>query len=402
MNRTVLILIVVIVIVAGAAGAFLLLNGTGGVTGTQAPKGQESPVVTVATDEPTATSTPATVVVMAVQEIPRGVPITPDMVQEVVFPAQFAPEGAFTNKNDVVGLIAATTIVREEIILSRKLVQDFNSLGKVGSAAAAILDPNRVAIAVPIDKLRSVAYALQPGDYVDIIVSMLFVDVDTDFQTILPNKSRLISAIPNQDTGAIQLVVGDAYAGSLDTSTLIVPSVTSSLSANFSILVEPSERQRPRLLTVRTVSNAQVIYLGEFPSDGDIFRPASAPTPTPAETAAPSTGSNGQAEAAPTSTPIPPRPDVVTIAVLPQDAVILTYMIEANIPMTFVLRSARAQGLPNTDPVTLSYIMGRFGVQPPDRFSYSIEPAIRSVRGITLEGSTDTTGTSTTSTSSGQ
>lgn len=377
MNRKVIILMVLVALFASACD--VLGGGDDGTEGANT----EQPVVTVSTEEPTATATPATVIVIAVQEIPRGVAITPDMVEEVVFPAQFAPQSAFTSEEDVIGLIAATTIVREEVILARKLVQDFNSLGRVGSAAAAVLEPGRVAITVPIDRLTSVGYALQPGDFVDIIVSMMFVDVETDFQTILPNDFHLITGSADAESDIVNLAVQPPNQGELDSATLIVPSTGSSISANFSILVAPSEQQRPRLLTVRTVSNAQVVYVGEFPSDGNIFRPASPPTPTPAETADPDAADGG--DEAPTATPIPPRPNIVTIAVLPQDAVILTYMIEAKMPMTFVLRSARAQGLPNTDPVTLNYIMGRYGVLPPDRFNYAIEPAIRDIRGISLQ-----------------
>jgi pilus assembly protein CpaB len=390
MNRTVLILIVIIVVVVGGGGAFLLLNGgpsTGDGDTTQDSE-TESVRVSATPEEPTATATPATVVVIAIQDIPRGVIITPEMVDEVVFPAEFAPQSAYTNKNDVIGLIAATNIVREEIIIARKLVQDFNSLGRVGSAAAAVLEPGRVAIAVPMDRLTSVAYALEPGDFVDIIVSMLFVDVETDFQTILPNKFRLITGLVDAETGVVTLTVGEPNSGELDTRTLIVPAVGASLSSNFSVLVEPSEAQRPRLLTVRTVTGAQVVWVGEFPEDGQIFRPQEPETPTPAATADPNADTAANADGPPTATPKPPRPDIITLAVLPQDAVIMSYMIEAKMPLTFVLRSARAQGLPNTDPVTLSYIMGRYGVLPPDRFNYAIEPTLHDIRSLTLENIT--------------
>src|SRR5690606_18542714 len=79
------------------------------------------------------------------------------------------------------------------------------------------------------------------------------------------------------------------------------------------------------------------------------------------------------------------RPTIVTVAVRPQDAVVLTYMAEAGIPMTFALRSARTQGLPDTSPVTLNYILQTYNIQVPESLNFGIEPAIRSIRGITLE-----------------
>lgn len=383
MNRKILLIFVIIVATIASACDALPGGGTDPSTDGTPVAGENTRVPAGETDEPTPTATPQTVIVVAIQDIPRGIVITPDMVADKPVPAEFAPTSAFTSVDDVIGLIAATDIVREEVLLARKLVQDFNSLGSVGSAAAAVLEPGRVAIAVPMDRLTSVAYAIQPGDHVDIIISMLFVDVDTDSQTILPNNFRLISGETDEETGTTTLTVGSPNAGELDSRTLIVPVVGAQLSANFSVLIEPSERQRPRLLSVRTVTDAQVIWVGEFPANGEIFQPAPPPTAIPVATEEVET--TGDGEATPVNTPLPPRPTIVTLAVSPQQAVILTYMVEAGTPMTFVLRSARAQGLPNTDPVTLSYIMSRYGVVPPDRFNYTIEPAIRSIRGITLE-----------------
>jgi len=53
--------------------------------------------------------------------------------------------------------------------------------------------------------------------------------------------------------------------------------------------------------------------------------------------------------------------------------------------MTFALRSARTQGLPDTDPVTLSYLLATYDIVPPESLNFGLEPAIRSIRGITLE-----------------
>src|SRR5690606_27681759 len=245
----------------------------------------------------------------------------------------------------------------------------------VGSDAAAILDPGRVAIAVPMDRITSVAYALQPGDRVDVIVSMLFVDIDQDFQTILPNTmitgryftgletdpetgqdilTRELIDPANEETVSFRADEFDSrtMVGSDALSITGVQSITTRDDLIVPVVIEPSEQQRPRLVTQRTVTDAQIVWVGEFPRDGRIFAPA--PTPTQVATPDPNAteavdGTQGA------STPIPDRPTIVTVAVRPQDAVVLTYMAEAGIPMTFALRSARTQGLPDTSPVTLNY-----------------------------------------------
>jgi pilus assembly protein CpaB len=271
-----------------------------------------------------------------------------------------------------------------------------NALGNSGSDAAAVLPPDRVAVAVPIDPITSVAYGLRPGDRVDVIVSMLFVDVDEDFQTLTPNDTRiLLYAADEFGNGAVTW--SEVSYGDFSTGTFYIPfsddpeapagTYDGTRGVTFNVVEEPNpldgRRQRPRLVTQRTVQGAQVIWVGEFPEDGRIFAPA--PTPTEVATATPvDESASGDEGTAPAETPVPPRPALITLAVSPQDAVVLAWISEAGLPMTFAMRSARAQGLPDTSPVTMNYIMQAYNISVPDKFSYALEPAIRGVRGITL------------------
>jgi hypothetical protein len=163
----------------------------------------------------------------------------------------------------------------------------------------------------------------------------------------------------------------------------VIPVNTGRLTLALPIIEVPSEEQRPRLVTQRTVRDARVIWVGEFPLDGQMFR--AAPTPTIPATPDPNAATEeADPNAPPTPTPVPPRPQIITLGVTPQDAVILTYMAESHLPMTFALRSARAVGLPETQAVTLDYILTNFGIQVPDRFTFAVEPAIRSIRQLSL------------------
>jgi len=394
------VLLLVVIVGGGLAFIFLSPPNGNGAEETRDPNqvntpDTDSPRETAA---PTATDIPMVPVVIAIQDIPRGTVIGPDRVEVINFPAANAPSGAFVSEEDVVGYIAATDIIAEEIILVRKLVEDLNAIGDAGSDAAAVLDPQRVAIAVPIDEITSVAYGLQPGDRIDVIVSMLFVDVDEDFQSLLPNDVRILAGAADE-FGNILLSWGEVSYGETTTANYYVPSLSlvtnpdgtvtqsSSASVNFSIVEEPNpldgRRQRPRLVTQRTITDAQVVWVGEFPSDGRIFAPA--PTPTEVATSTPEGGATtGEEGTAPANTPVPPRPSLMTLAVNVQDAVVLSWLSEAGLPMTFVMRSARSQGLPDTSPVTMNYIMQQYNISVPERYSYSLEPAIRGVRGITL------------------
>lgn len=390
MNRTRLLLVVlVIIVIIVAAGAFVFLQGGlgGDGSGISVVQPQESPTP-FPTIAPTATEIPTVRVVWAVQDIPRGVVIQPNMVDVIEFPEQYAPLRAFSNIEEVIGRIARTDVFREDFILSNQLVDELGSLATIGSDAAAILDPNRVAVSLPIDQITSVAYAVRPGDRVDIIVSMLFVDIDPDFQTILPTEFQFIdiglqpSPLGEGFEPVTSLTLGSGGAGEFDTRRIAGGGVGAFAGQTlvWPVLFSPSENQRPRLATQRTVQDAEVVWVGQFPLDGRLFRPA--PTPTPVVTQDPNVTPTPANVPPPTATPAAPQ--IITLAVRPQDAVVLTYMAEAQLPLTFALRSARSQGLPPTDPVTLDYILNTFNIAVPDRLTYGIQPAITSIRSLSL------------------
>jgi pilus assembly protein CpaB len=274
------------------------------------------------------------------------------------------------------------------------IVPNISQLGAVGSDAAILIPSNRVAVALPMDRLTSVAYAVQPGDHVDVIVSFLFVDVDREFQSRTPNGFLPYSPVPQLVEGLTTPIIkyepagGIPIVGEFDTRQLPDAFGTTLVGLNV-----PQEFQRPRLASQRTVTDALVVFTGDFPLDGKLFPPPPPPTPTNVpgtEIPTPETSEGvepGTAAPLPTAT-VQLRPDIVTLAVAPQDAVVLTWLVEAHIPVTFALRSATVgTSLVPTDMVSLDYIMQRFSITVPEKFDFSIEPAIRSIRQLSV-GST--------------
>jgi Flp pilus assembly protein CpaB len=85
---------------------------------------QQKPMETANADNPTATAIPMVPVVIAIQDISKGVEITPAMVDVILYPAEVAPTGAFPEVNSVIGYFAATNIYAEEIVLARKLLEN--------------------------------------------------------------------------------------------------------------------------------------------------------------------------------------------------------------------------------------------------------------------------------------
>jgi Flp pilus assembly protein CpaB len=78
----------------------------------------------------------------------------------------------------VVGMIARTDIPRGAPILGRHVVDDLADISAVGSDAAAVMSsrpPGTLAVSIPLDPsgVGQVAYGIQDGDYVDVILSFL-------------------------------------------------------------------------------------------------------------------------------------------------------------------------------------------------------------------------------------
>lgn len=386
-----LLILVAVVIVIGAVAFVLLTSGGGGDSADQPEVVQEQTSVpqqtaAVETDTPEPSPTPALVpIVVAVQNISRGAEIPAEALRLQPWPLEALPFNSYGDINEVAGLIARTDLYPEQPILTSMVVDNLEDLAAIGSDAAAILPPGKVAVSLPIDRITSVAFAIQPGDRVDIIVSLLFIDMDETFQSALPNTVNLI--IPSEDLG---LNIGPDINGRFDTRRIPypVPDVNLGLrplSIDWPVIITPSEPPRPRLLTQRTVLDAQVIWTGNFPIDGRLF--VEVPTQTPVNPS-PEPGAPPPTPTPPgliLATEVPPRPDIVTLAVDPQEAVMITWLVEAGVPVTFALRSAGDRSLIPTDSVTLDYILSEFDIVPPTPVDYTIEPAIRSIRRIILD-----------------
>jgi len=360
MNRRVLLLVLLVVVLLAVGVIFVLplLNP---------PAAAPTPVADQGggTAAPTATPVVLQDVVVAVQQLPRGIAIPASALALRAWPQSSVPERAMTKIEDVAGKIARTDIFIEEPIVDTLLVADIGQLARKGSDAAAITPKGRVLISVPVDRLTDVGYAVQDGDYVDVIVSFLFVDVDPNFQSEKPNKLTIMAVKPDGTVSLQPAVEGE-----------LAPS---NFGPNVFLVSGPNEQQRPRLVTQRTIQAAWVVHAGNFPLDGQFLRPISTPIPTP-------TPAEGEpTKPAPPPTATPPFPDIVNLAVEPQDAVTLAWIIEAKIPITLVLRSAQGDPTAPAEPTTsvsLSYMIETFQIAQPPSLPYALEPALRSIRSL--------------------
>jgi pilus assembly protein CpaB len=383
-----------------AAGGLFLLQRLGGDGGAGEEGGEGTGQGPEEEIPPTPTPPPTLEVIVAARDIPRGKPLTLDDVTTLAWPildeappplgVLFVDElGGGAGLDQVVGRIARSDITTGMPILDLMITpgDQPSNLADVGSDAALLIPGGNVAITIPITRLSSVAYSLRPGDHIDILMSFRFVDVDEEFQSVLPNTGLLLT--DNIDLAAVglqqvQYLIGAEERGVFGTSLLVSPSGFSvseqAEGAEGSSSTEISTIQVPRQTTQLVVDNAIVLRMGEFPLI-DLYQPivvTAVPQATPIPEGEVTPGAEGQATEAPTPTPSIPIPDVITLIMSRQDALVLKYATEVGADIDLVLRSAVDDEIADvtTDPVTLDYIINFRNVTPPEKLPIALDPQI--------------------------
>ena len=371
-RKTAIILIVVIlVVILLGAGALLLLRGTlfGGVEALVEDGVQQAQA------QPTAA--PTVDVIVAGRDIPRGSLITADDLDVMSWPViDDAPpplgvlvvsgEGQ-AGLDQAAGKVARVDILTGQPVLDTMLTALGNAedLADLGSDAALLIPPGRVAIAVPITRLSSVAYAPREGDHVDILMSFRFMDVDQEFQTELPNNAVIVQQTVDPETGEESISLqrypmGREERGLFGTTIMVVPGDG-----------EKAVQQTTQLV----IDNAVVLRMGNWPLS-DLNQPI---VVTAVPTAAPDAAAEGDpAQAQPTPVPAITVPDIVTLVMTRQDALVMKYAVEQGALIDLVLRSAADDDIEDivTDPVTLSYIINARNVTPPEKLPIALDPRI--------------------------
>jgi pilus assembly protein CpaB len=305
----------------------------------------------------------------------------------------------FSSFAQVVGETARIDMAAGTFLNSSMLVGGIGGEGDVestfqGSDHAWLIGEGMVAFPVPINRFSSVAYGLTRGDYVDVIVTMAFVDLDTQFQTITPNQTAGVL------TPGTNLVLGGGEggltAGEFGFNNGVAQTATGgALSpqgrAELDALLEqpfyyvPSETQRSRVVSQRIFQNLAVLNVGTFPVYDDRGREVLIATDTPeaGDTAAQAEAEAAAAPQIPTSEP----PDIVTLIMWPQDAVTLNYLLYTGGQVTLALRGAGSvnEAATATDAVTLQYLMDVYRIPLPVRLPYGTQPGVEELVPPVLE-----------------
>jgi len=338
-------LLIVLGVIFGLLAAVVILvalprQPTTGPAATPAP-GEGTPVV------------PTEKVWVALQPIPRGGEFVDGTMGLRDWPSSNVPPDAIGDESETIGRVAAVDIVQGQPILRSMLAE----VGAAGQAALLIPE-GRVAVAFPIDKQSSVAYAIQPGDYVDVLIVASFIDVDREFQSKLPNLISFLTLQPvGEEGGQFSFDFTEPRdEGRFEIPPGLPPEIPGAL-------IYAREPQRPRRVAQQTVQAAKVLRVGPWI---EIAAPQATPT----------------AEGQPA--PPPPPPDVVTLAVEPQDALVLLWARQSEMYMELALRAPGSEvARYQPEAVTLQYMLTRFTIQVPPELEYGFAREAFTPSGVT-------------------
>jgi pilus assembly protein CpaB len=291
-------------------------------------------------------------VYVARQYIPQGGDITEDVIATTRIPVENQMDVMFTvNEKEQLLNLTARYPIDQGVFITSSMVGEGTS-GPEWASETNI--PNgQVAIAIPTSRLASAAFGVQEGARVDISACFLFLDVDPSFQSKLPNNVDVLTGpanvTPEEQAGLTLGVSGSAQQGRTE--------VESAFQQG--IYIVPSEAQRPRLVCQNIVQNAFVLKLGSFPLPG---APAIAEQPEVEE-----------AGVAPQPQEIP---DIVTLVVLPQESVTLSYLVHSGAKITLSLRNNLDDSRTATEAATLQFLLSQYNIPVPAKLPYAMDPRI--------------------------
>lgn len=279
-------------------------------------------------------------------------------------------DSMFTDTFQVEGFYARGDFEEGTVLTSTMLVNDPTLLlNDLGSTHAVLIPPGMVAFPIPMSRFSSLGYGLSIGDRVNVIATIMLVDLDSQFQTRLPNNtgivlppgatifSEIVNSLVAQNISQGEGGVTPQGRGELDNV----------LEQPFYLL--PSElTQRPRIVSQTVMFNRLVLHVGTFSLIEEEEGVEEPPTPEEEEAAA-------AGEPAPPPEP-PEPPDLITLIVTPQESVTLNYLLYSGAQINMALRPPTDEAVIPTDAVTLQYLLDVYRIPVPVKLPYGLEPRV--------------------------
>lgn len=354
-------------------------------------------------------------VVVAVVDIPAGQRLRPELLTTESRPSDNVAIRAGVTFGDVellVGQIAKTTISKGQAVLRPMIALSSTDLPNMGSDLSLFVDNQRVAVAFPISRYSGASYAMRPGDFVDVLMSFNMVELDLEFQTILPNQLELVDeealangqpflfpatsrgrleVIPELNNTIVQITPQQTF----QTEELAVTQEGTAPPTEDTAVISETQ-QRPRRVTQLTVQQAEVLWVGTW---NDPYLGVPQPIQDPFSLldggeASPDAGGDltggllGTEEIVQTAPTISDptifdiyrssiQPDMVILSMPVQDALVLKWALEEPGSDTdLVLRSQGDNALYFTTSVSLPQLVEQAGLSIPEPSQFDLQPRI--------------------------
>lgn len=369
--RTFILIVVILLLLAVAAVLVFVYTGDGAVADIIPGLGgaEEAPVVEVQEQEPglpTPTPTPTVnfvPVVVARIPLPAGT-----VIEEEFLAVEMRPEDniavqagyVFSEPEAVAGLLTRVDLDRGQEILDSMIALTPLDLASMGSDLSLYVNQGDVAIAFPINRYSGAAFAMRPGDMVDVLATMAFIDIDPEFRSALPNFQQLVNQqqlgeganflLPPSVGGRLELIPG------VNLVATIGPQGAEGWGGSDERLL-----QIPRRATQLTIQQAEVIWVGTWEEPGDLTDRGPA-TPVP--------GADAAQQPQATPTPLFERrdlnPDVVILSMPLQDALSLKWAMDRGLSLDLALRSQGDNSVFVTTEVSLPQLVEQGGLTIPE------------------------------------
>lgn len=378
--RTFLLLFVVLALLAVAAVLvyvrFFSGSGVADATPGIVPPSAESEQPAAEPGLPPPTATPAIrfeEVIVAARSLPIGTVLREDLLSIELRPtSNIALQGQYTfnNVNELVGQVVKTEIAAGQAILIPMLALNATDLANFGSDLALYVDQGKVAVAFPINRYSGAAYAMRPGDAVDVLMSLPIVALDPEFNTMLPNITERVDSLGLAEGRAF--LFPPLLEGRLELIDQL--NLVGEVSGPISEQEGSQSSQVQRRATQLTIQQATVVWVGTWRDPRELAAEAEAAR----QMAALSAGSDFPM---PTPTPLPERldatPDVVILSMPAQDALALKWALERGVDVTLALRSPGDTTVFSTTTVSLPYLVEIGALRIPERSEFDIAPSMR-------------------------
>jgi Flp pilus assembly protein CpaB len=351
-NRGLVVFALVLIVLAGLTGAaYLYLRGRNAQE--QAPEvaPEVAPVETVD-------------IVVAIQNVARGMQISVEdnAIALQAWPTENLPYEYYTSIEEVDGKFARMEIPRGMPVLPDMVGRPGGMLSVSGSAAALFEPEDRVAYAIPFDVQGAVGWAVEPGDRVDVLAALNMVPVYTEFyadgvkQFTYLQSGGEDAAAQTSPFGRFELLPNGQWAA-------IYP-------------LEAEVAVDPALMVQMTVQDAVVWHVGTWEADVEAAVMPSDEAAA-AETDGGPLGGLGGPAAAPTPVPLQEERTVelVTLLVTREDALILKYLYEMGADLDLALRPAGVTGtVLQTQPIWFRWIVEKYQL-PGEMPDYPVGPS---------------------------